>query len=146
MAFGNDELERLADDAYKERRISGTVYCGNCGYNLRTLFYVYRCPECGQEYNARPLVMKGVFLPQNTSPPLADMAAAVLFGAVAYSLIDNATQPFEPVGFVMGLLAAILTVVYFGITLRRGRSYFKCRAIAARIHRYERELAASDND
>lgn len=146
MVLGTDELERLANDAYRERRIGGTVYCGNCGYNLRTLFYVYRCPECGQEYNARPLVMKGIFLPQNVSPPLVDMAAVVFCGPIAFFLIDGATQPFEPAGFVMGVSAAVLTVVYFGICVRRWRSYINSRVILRRINRYEKELAESDND
>jgi len=146
MVLGTDELERLADDAYRERRIAGTVYCGNCGYNLRTLFYVYRCPECGHEYNARPLVMKGIFLPQNISPPFVDMAAVVFCGPIAFFLIDGATQPFEPTGFAMGILAAILTVVYFGICIRRWRTLIKTRVILHRINRYEDDLAASDND
>ena len=139
MVLGTDELERLADDAYKERRLSGTVYCGNCGYNLRTLFYVYRCPECGQEYNARPLVMKGIFLPQSISPPFADTAAVVFCGPIAYFLIDGATQPFEPTGFVMGILAAVLTVVYLWLAWRRWARLLKARLIAHRIAQDERE-------
>jgi len=146
MVLGTDELERLADDAYKERRIGGTVYCGNCGYNLRTLFYVYRCPECGQEYNARPLVMKGIFLPLYTSPPWADMAAVVFCGPIAFFLIDGATQPFEPAGFIMGLSAAILTVVYGAICVRRWKELIKTHVILSRIRQYEKELAGSDHD
>lgn len=146
MVLGTDELERLADEAYKERRIGGTVYCGNCGYNLRTLYYVYRCPECGQEYNARPLVMKGIFLPQYTSPPWTDMAAVVFCGPIAFFLIDGATQPFEPVGFIMGLSAAVLTVVYSSICVHRWKALFKTLAILRRIRRYEDELAGSGHD
>jgi len=146
MVLGTDELERLADDAYKERRIGGTVYCGGCGYNLKTLPYMYQCPECGQEYNARPLVMKGIFLPQSMSPPVVDMAAVVFCGPIAFFLIDGATQPFEPAGFAMGILAAILTVVYFGICIRRWRALIQSHVILRRIHRYEDDLAASDRD
>ncbi len=139
MVLGTDELERLADDAYKERRIAGTVYCGNCGYNLRTLFYVYRCPECGQEYNARPLVMRGIFLPQNVSPPFVEMFAVVFCGPIAFVLIDGATQPFEPTGFVMGLGAAILTVVYLWLAYGRWARVLRARIIARRIAQAERE-------
>ena len=146
MVISSDELERLADDAYKERRIGGTIYCGGCGYNLKTLPYLYQCPECGQEYNARPLVMKGIFLPQITSPPFVDMAAVVFCGPIAFFLIDGATQPFEPAGFVMGLCAAILAVVYFGICIRRWRTLIKTHVILRRIRQFERDLAGSDND
>ncbi len=146
MVIGSDELERLADESFKDRRIGGTVYCGGCGYNLKTLPYMYQCPECGQEYNARPLVMKGIFLPLNISPPFVDMAAVVLCGPIAFFLIDGATQPFEPAGFAMGVFAAILTVVYFGICINRWRALIKTRVILHRIRRYEEELDGSDND
>jgi len=146
MVLGTDELERLADDAYKERRIGGTVYCGNCGYNLRTLPYFYRCPECGNEYNARPLVMKGIFLPQNISPPFVDTAAVLFWGPIAFVLIDGATQPFEPTGFAMGILAAVLAVVYLWICIDRWRKAIRSRIILRRINRYEDDLAASEND
>ncbi len=146
MVIGSDELEKLAEDSFKDRRIGGTIYCGGCGYNLKTLPYLYQCPECGQEYNARPLVMKGIFLPQNTSPPFVDMAAVVFCGPIAFFLIDGSTQPFEPAGFVMGILAAVMTVVYLGICIRRSRVMIKTRSILRRIRRFERELAESDND
>jgi predicted Zn-ribbon and HTH transcriptional regulator len=146
VGVGTTDLDRLADDMYKEYRIGGTVYCGNCGYNLRTLPYLYQCPECGNEYNARPLVMKGIFLPLSTSPPFVDMAAVVFCGPIAFFLIDGATQPFEPAGFTMGVLAAILTVVYFGICIRQWRTLIKTLVLLRRINRYEDDLAASDND
>ena len=139
MVLGTDELERLADDAYKDRRMAGTVYCGKCGYNLRTLFYVYRCPECGQEYNARPLVMRGIFLPQNVSAPFVEMFAVVLYGPIAFVLIDGATQPFELAKFVMGLGAAILAVVYLWLAYGRWVRVLKARTIARRIAQAERE-------
>ena len=61
MVLSENELDRLADEMYLDRRIAHSVYCGECGYNLRTLPYAGRCPECGGEYNARPLIMKGIF-------------------------------------------------------------------------------------
>ena len=139
MVLGTDELERLADEAYKDRRMAGTVYCGNCGYNLRTLPYVYRCPECGHEYNARPLVMKGIFLPQSVSPPFVEMFAVVFCGPMAFTLIDGATQPFEPTGFIMGVSAAVLTVVYLWLAYGRWGRVFRARMIARRIAQDERE-------
>ena len=64
MPLSSNDLERLSDDIYKNRRITGLVYCGTCGYCLKTLPYVYQCPECGGSYNARPLSMQGIFMPQ----------------------------------------------------------------------------------
>ena len=90
--------------------------------------------------------MKGIFLPHYDTLPFVDMAAVAFCGPSAFFLIDGATQPFEPVGFVMGLLAALLTVIYFGISVRRWRSFIKSHVILSRIHRYEKELAESEND
>ena len=145
MVLGSDELERLADEAYKDRRMAGTVYCGNCGYNLRTLFYVYRCPECGQEYNARPLVMKGIFLPQNLSLPFVELFAVVFCGPIAFVLIDGATQPFEPAGFIMGLVAAVLAVIYLRLAWGRLRMVLRTRVILHRIAKAENEMADPDD-
>ena len=95
MVVSHDDLDRLADDIYKNRRISGWIYCGNCGYNLRTLPYVYTCPECGHEYNARPLTMRGIFLPHEASFPLRDLAAllACVLGTVVFAVAHSAEKP-----------------------------------------------------
>ena len=42
--------------------------------------------------------------------------------------------------------AAILTVIYFGICIGRWKTMIKTRVILHRINRYEKELAASEND
>jgi hypothetical protein len=79
MGLSQQELERISDDVYKNRRITASTFCGNCGYNLRTLPYVYTCPECGQSYNARPLVMKGIFVPYEVEIPWADFLGGGVF-------------------------------------------------------------------
>ena len=77
MGMSRSDLERLADDTLKGRILLSSTYCERCGYNLRTLPYVYTCPECGNQYNARPLKMKGIFQPHTTRVPVGDVAAGV---------------------------------------------------------------------
>ncbi len=112
MVVGTDELDRLADEIYRDRRIIGSVYCGNCGYNLRTLPYTYACPECGAEYNARPTKMKGIFLPSGTVFPLRDCAATLVFAVVTTFLSLNAFKPLDEVSLVIAGFLAVLTLVF----------------------------------
>ena len=116
MVIGSGELERLADEMYKDRRITGPVYCGVCGYCLRTLPYRYRCPECGGDYNARPLKLTGIFTPHETQIPFREMGASIVcvlcamvlgytaFGARDYFRIGFAVV-FVVFAFMFGLQA-----------------------------------------
>ena len=40
MSFTSHELDHMADDIYRNRRITGPIFCEKCGYNLKTLPYV----------------------------------------------------------------------------------------------------------
>ncbi len=139
MGLSTDDMDRLADDMYKDRRITGTVYCGTCGYNLHSLPFSYRCPECGNRYNARPLKMTGIFTPQEMSFPMGDIAA-MLFGApFAVWLIYNGVKLQEKgrlfIGLVFGIGTLILAVrVYSAIA-----ALLRTRAVARRIAMEEDE-------
>lgn len=133
MAFSRTELERIADDQYKDRRIAGAVYCGNCGYNLRTLPYRYNCPECGNDYNARPLTMKGIFQPHEAEIPFGDIASAMLFGVGAVYLFGRAYQLSELPTALFGVVLAAAAVTFFVRACREFGKLLKSRAIAKRI-------------
>jgi hypothetical protein len=138
VAFTRGELEWLAGDQYTGRSIGGSVYCGNCGYNLRTLPHVYTCPECGQSYNARPLTMKGIFQPHDAKIPFGDLAAMLLCGVASGWLIAGAISNGSRVWFLIGGALGILAIIF----LIRARAEFvklaKNREIARRIE-LERE-------
>jgi len=138
MASGSYE-DQLSDDVFKDRRISATVFCGKCGYNLRTLPYLYQCPECGNEYNARPLVMKGVFLPQRTPAPWIDMLAVPFFGYFAYTFISEALPVRAYVHLAVGAIAAALGLVYLGLVVRKWRTLIRGRILIHRIARSREE-------
>lgn len=133
MGLGSDELERLADDIYKDRIITGWVYCGNCGYNLHSLPYAYTCPECGNEYNARPLAMKGIFAPHNTFFPTSDIAATLLCGAVTIALIISLVNRVEDWKFFVAVVFGVFTAVFALQGYRRLARYLKTRMIARHI-------------
>jgi hypothetical protein len=137
MAISSDELERLASDTYKDRLIPGTLYCADCGYNLRTLPYVHICPECGNPYDARPLAMTGIFAPQDIELPFRDMLAALACGASAFILGYGAFSPPDLFRLLLGLFFAVLAVVFFWQSCARFSRSFKAIAIARRIAQEE---------
>jgi len=133
LALSNSELDRYADDAYKDRRITTSVYCGNCGYNLRTLPYRYKCPECGQEYNARPRTMKGIYAPQDTDIPFGDIASAAFCGFAVFILARNAFTPIDPWRIVFAVVFVIFTVMFLSRAYDRLGELMKARRVAKRI-------------
>ncbi len=133
MVLSTGDLDRIADDMYKDRRITGTVFCGTCGYNLHSLPYAYRCPECGNRYNARPLKMTGIFTPNVTSFPTSDIAA-MLFGALfAVWLIYNGVKLQEKGRFFIGLAFGIGTLFLAVRVYSAIASLLRTRAVARRI-------------
>lgn len=133
MALDQDQLERLADDAYMDRRIGGSVYCERCGYNLRTLPYLYQCPECGQEYNARPLTMKGVYLPFQATVPVLDTLSVVFWAVVGVVLLYTGSRPLNEWLLALGVGSGVLAIIYSHRVWTRFRLVFRAMAIERRI-------------
>jgi hypothetical protein len=148
MVITPDELDRLSDDTYKDRRITGSIYCGRCGYNLKTLPYVYVCPECGNHYNARPLSMRGIFSPYEVSLPIRDVAAALvcLGGAVTLAVVAFQTAvPAQVTSFAvpygMAVILGLFGMHFAWRALSQSGRYLQAREIARRIAAQETEQA-----
>ena len=140
MGLSGYELDRLADDIYKDRKITGSVYCGTCGYNLHTLPYVYTCPECGNPYNARPLLMRGIFTPHEIEFPFRDIAASLACAACTIFLAAGALRPVDVIRLGLAIVCAAFTVTFVWQAYFRLERYFKSVAIARRIAADEKEL------
>lgn len=139
MALSSEDLERIAHELYFQRRISGSIYCGNCGYNLHGLPYIYTCPECGTSYNARPLKLTGIFKPYETDPPTGDAAAAVVCALATLILVWYAIGKGDRVVFVMSLLFVALFVAFTVNFVRRLARFLKACSILRRIQRDEED-------
>ena len=133
MDVDQDRLEREAHDAYTDHIITGSIYCGSCGYNLKTLPYVYTCPECGNEYNARPLHMHGIFTPHAIEFPFGASvgAMACTLGAVFVGYIAVRSPRIAPILLAMLLVAA--TILLMRDAYVRMKQYLKAREIARYI-------------
>ncbi len=139
MGLNTDDLERLADEMYMQRLITTSTYCEKCGYNLRTLPYMYICPECGQKYNARPLKMQGIFQPYKHEPPTGDAAMSLLSALAALLLIAQAVANADMSLLVVGLVFVVMLLLYLIRFVQRLLRYIHARSIARHIEREEAE-------
>jgi hypothetical protein len=121
-----------------ERRIGHSVHCGVCGYRLQYLPYIGQCPECGGEYDARALSMRGIFLSSAPEFPLGHLFATVVMAATAGALIGRFLNPFQSGPIFLGLLmgaGAVYTAVHalkiLGTIIRHAK-------VAASVARQER--------
>ena len=133
------ELGKRATDQYRDRLISGSIYCGECGYCLRTLPYVYTCPECGNSYNARPLSLDGVFKPYEIRFPFGDLLAFVLCLPVAVGLTAWGVKAGVSLIIFFGVVYTCLSVWFAVRTWEGLRTFIKGRVIIRRIRMDEGE-------
>lgn len=125
-----------------DRRIISDAYCGRCGYNLRTLPYIYSCPECGNPYNARPLTLRGIFVPfDDWFRPLGCFLLVPLLIAFAIPLIVGGLASEDGFYLLVGVFAGIGAVGYLlrGIDLTR-----RCMLSWAISRRIAADEAAAD--
>ena len=133
MALSRAELDRLAEDILADRVIVWNVYCGRCGYNLRTLPYAGRCPECGGDYNARPLKMQGIFDARLVVLPASDIFAAILTLGLGVMLILSGIRPMAEWRLFWGAVSIVLGVFFARSSWIRTARFFHFRGIARRI-------------
>ena len=139
MVFSEKDLDRLADDIDKNRRITSSIYCGSCGYNLKTLPYSYQCPECGNDYNARPLHKRGIHEPLDEEFPFAYIIGVVLCGLGVWFCVDGALRPMN----ISRVVAAGLFLLAGLVTAWRTFERFKRMVHTARI---ARQIAEAERD
>jgi len=140
MPISRDFRERLEDDILYDRRITGSMYCANCGYNLKTLPRVYTCPECGSSYNARRQPMKGIFSPYDAEPPISTVAWALGCSLITALLLVGSFNPFREDIFFVGLLFGVLAVCLIYRAFGAVGRFLKFRALSKYIvHRQEDE-------
>lgn len=131
------ELGQRATDQYRDRLISGSIFCGKCGYCLRTLPYVYTCPECGNEYNARPLSQDGVFKPYEALFPFGDLLALIVCLPVAAVLLGWGIRAWLLVVVVFGVLYTGLAILFAVRFWQRIGMFIRAKSIARRIRMEE---------
>jgi len=133
MPVSLEELDRIADEQYANSHITSSIYCGSCGYNLRSLPYMHVCPECGRRYNAIPRKMTGIFQPTAVEFPFGDVASTVLCGAMGVSIVWRSWNPAEWGTLMMGISFCVLTLFFGAKSVKRLVHYYRGRFVARRI-------------
>ncbi|MEE9294206.1 MAG: hypothetical protein V3W34_04465 [Phycisphaerae bacterium] len=128
--LGDYEMPQGVDP---ERVITHSLYCGRCGYNLRYQTYVGLCSECGNPYNARPLIMQGIFMPHAMRLPFLDMLVALLCLATAYFLIRHGLNPVVAWQLYAGGFFALIGFVHVVLSIRTLGHFFRFRRVLGRI-------------
>ena len=116
-----------------ERVITHPLYCAMCGYDLRFGTHVGVCSECGNPYNARPLVMKGIFLPDAIRFPFLDMLVAMLFLGGAYPFFRYGINPVVQWRLYIGALFVLLGFVHVVVSFRALSRFIHCQRVLRRI-------------
>jgi hypothetical protein len=133
MSVHLDQIDKYMDEIAAEQAIGVSLYCGRCGYNLRTLPVVGRCPECGSIYNARPAKLDGIFREEDVEIPIMDALIFLALGPPGYWLLMRMAASYSPGKLFFGFLLGGFGT-YFGIrALRKAMRFTRYHQIARRI-------------
>lgn len=128
MVVGSDELARLSEEMWADRRIRTDLCCAQCGYNLKTLTYVGRCPECGSCYSARPPFTKGIFTEDMLRFPLEEIFwMVVCLGVTGFCFLGGG-----PTRMVIGGVFGLLGGCYGCLVWKRMGRYLRLRQVHRR--------------
>lgn len=134
MGITEDRLDNLvAEGQPANRLIASAIFCERCGYQLRMLPYVGRCPECGNEYHARGINTRGVFVPQTAEFPGSTILAALASIALVLWLTAGLLQEFDLWALLFALLFGFLGVVFSGQAWRGLCRFVQGQKLSAEI-------------
>lgn len=105
-------LERAQEEEDSSRTITETILCGSCGYQLKMLPKVGRCPECGGHYNVVRNTKEGIFTPQSAEFPMFDLAASVASTWLLIWLFFGLLQSFDFWALMLMLTFAVLAPIF----------------------------------
>src|SRR5262245_12509714 len=92
------------------RAIEPLTDCPHCGYSLNGLPREHRCPECGFEYDANTLTVRGIVAVNRRELLLFPFLVALMCGAnllLAWMMMKNAPLAAVALGLIMVAVVAI---------------------------------------
>lgn len=138
MVIERDELDFMVEGKRK-RVITDALFCAACGYPLRMLPFIGRCPECGNSYNAHSLHKDGIFVPQSAEFPATDILATLASAIAALWLAGGLIRHFDLWTLVFLALFGYLAVAFFRQSYVRLGQFIKGQRMAAQIEGEEEE-------
>jgi hypothetical protein len=138
MALREDEIDRCLDETVAGRSIERSLYCAECGYNVRGLPVIGVCPECGHRYNARRHKMTGIFRPHALALPISEVLSALLSLGVAAVFAAWAVQsPEQGWAFLPVLVFGVLGALFVRVSYLKLARYVHLRNLVRRIREEE---------
>jgi len=137
MSIGSRDVERIAESADADRKILHSLYCANCGFNLRYRKFVDRCPECNSPYNARPTVLMGIFRPDDAVFPGRDIPLILIALGLGAWILAGAFRPVNDWLILIGGGLAAVGLRYSWMKFGEIRRFYRCWCVRQRIKREE---------
>ena len=119
--------------------ITEALYCGECGYQLKMLPHVGRCPECGNRYKARGTETEGIFNPHSAEFPAFDIVAGLASVLLVVWLVSGVVRSFDLWSTLFAGTFAYLGMVFLRQAWRGVNRFIRGQKIADELHGRSRE-------
>lgn len=139
MVLNEKHLDLIAAEDQLGRRITNTLYCSECGYNLKTLPYKYQCPECGNSYDVHPKNMTGIYLYEMDRFPFFDVFSTVFLFVGCLITMPYAFNPFNITFLMITLVLDVMAILFAIRSYHRIKRFMRSRSIARHINKQEED-------
>ncbi|GJM23724.1 MAG: hypothetical protein DHS20C16_01390 [Phycisphaerae bacterium] len=132
-------MAKIGQEIFQARGIDRSLFCSKCCYNLKTRPMIGRCPECGQQYDARSGSRRGIVQPQVIHWPVGDIFLTLISAGISALMIGFTINETAPRFLLWGLPFFILTVFFVSGTWRKFR-------LSWRMYWLQREAERREHD
>ncbi len=132
-------MAKVGQEIFQAIGIDRSLYCSECCYNLMTRPKIGRCPECGNEYDARAGAQRGVLIPQLVRWPLGDLFYTLISGAISGVAFYYTVKEREVQYLIAGLPFIVLALLLLRGTWKKFWQTW-------RINSLQREADRQDED
>ncbi len=133
-------MAKVGQEIFQAKGIDRALFCSECCYNLMTRPMIGRCPECGQQYDARGGSRRGILEPEIVHWPIGDFLITLFSGGVSAGMIAMAITNKAPWFLLWGLPFFVMTVFLVGGTWRKSRTAWRSFWLQREAARREDEL------
>lgn len=131
MALEHEQLDHMLEGEEGPRLMTKSAICDQCGYQLRRLPFVGRCPKCGNSYSVRGIKTEGIFVPHAAAFPAMDLVAGLVSGGLTLWLVAGLVRRFDLWSLLLVAILGYMGFVFLRQGLRRLRRFIQGQRIAS---------------
>jgi hypothetical protein len=128
-------MSKIGEELFRQRGIDRDMFCAKCGYNLRTRPRIGRCPECGNDYDARPLGTYGILQAESVTFPFDLCLATGVCGIIAACCLVHALLEQKWWSYLIEVTFIVIFVGLFRATRRRIGEFIRHRSAVSHARR-----------